>query len=404
MVGVIISGAVALVITVALTAVVRGLAPVIAAKGGRRRPRRTVGTGVAVVLATTGVMLAAPRLGLPEPGFGVRLLLTASSAVAVVGLVKELRPVGARTELVLHTLLAALVAAFSGLSPVAAVFGAVLVVVLTHALQLLDGSDGTAAGVTVVLAAGLLTCAAVDHHPGTVLLLAVVAASVSGVLPYNWPPARVFYGSCGSRYTGFLLAGSVLLLLAGAPSGSAAWVSVPAVMAVALADLVLVLLSRRKAGRSLLAPGQDHAVHRLRRLRLTPRGAAVTLILATAACTATGTLIHTGVFHPAVGLALPAAVAVAAVALLRVPVYAPPAPRTGVRRKPAGAALSQEAPVAPAAAAPSSTRHKATVPGPTQQGVPEPKPGTPARTTAPHIAATRKPAEGRPADLAGDRR
>lgn len=400
MVGVIISGAVALVITVALTAVVRGLAPVIAAKGGRRGPRRTVGTGVAVVMATTGVMLAAPRLGLPEPGSGVRLLLAAAAAVAVLGLVKELRPVGARTELVLHTVLAALVAAFSGLSPVAAVFGTVLMVVLTHALQLLEGSDGTAAGVTVVLAAGLLTCAAADHHPGTVLLLAVVAASVSGVLPYNWPPARVFYGSCGSRYTGFLLAGAVLLLLAGAPSGSAAWVSVPALMTVALADLVLVLLSRRKAARPLLTPAQDHAVHRLRRLRLTPRGAAVTLILATAVCAATGTLIHTDVLHPAVGLALPATVGIAVVALLRVPVYSPPAPRTGIRRKPAGASVSPQAPAAPA----SSTRHAATVPGPAQQVAPEQKPGTPPRAPAPHIAATRKPTEGRPADLAGDRR
>lgn len=401
MVGVIISGAVALVITVALTAVVRGLAPVIAAKGGRRGPRRTVGTGVAVVMATTGVMLAAPRLGLPEPGSGVRLLLAASAAVAVLGLVKELRPVGARIELVFHTMLAALVAAFSGLSPVAAVFGAALMVVLTHALQLLEGSDGAAAGVTVVLAAGLLTCAAADHHPGTVLLLAVVAASVSGVLPYNWPPARVFYGSCGSRYTGFLLAGSVLLLLAGAPSESAAWVSVPALMTVALADLVLVLLSRRKAGRPLLAPAQDHAVHRLRRLRLTPRGAAVTLILATAACAATGTLIHTDVLHPAVGLALPAAVGVAVAALSRVPVYSPPAPRTGIRRKPA--ATSTSAKVA-AAVAPTSARHAAAVPGPAQQGAPEQRPGTPPRAPAAHIAATRKPADGRPADLAGDRR
>lgn len=67
MVGVIISGAVALVITVALTAVVRGLAPVIAAKGGRRGPRRTVGAGVAVVLATTGVMVAAPAWAFPNP-------------------------------------------------------------------------------------------------------------------------------------------------------------------------------------------------------------------------------------------------------------------------------------------------------------------------------------------------
>ncbi|WP_327267399.1 undecaprenyl/decaprenyl-phosphate alpha-N-acetylglucosaminyl 1-phosphate transferase [Streptomyces sp. NBC_01218] len=400
-VGVIISGAVALVITVALTAVVRGLAPVIAAKGGRRGPRRTVGAGVAVVLATTGVMVAAPRLGLPEPGAGVRFLLAASAAVAVLGLVKEVRPVGARTELVLRTVLAALVAAFSGLSPVAAVGGAVLMVLLTHALQLLEGSDGTAAGVTVVLAAGLLACAAVDHHPGAVLLLAVAGASVLGVMPYNWPPARVYYGSCGSQYTGFLLSGAALLVLSEAPDGSAAWVSVPVLMTMTLADLVLVLLSRKKAGRSFLAEAQDHAVHRLRRLRLTPRGAAVTMILTTAACASTGTLIHTGVIHPAVGLAVPAAAALAVLALLRVPVHSAPAPRTGVRRKPVKDAA------APQTAAGTPSRRAASVPGPAQQlSTPGRKAAaTPSRaSTAPHIAATRKSSEGRPSDLAGDRR
>jgi UDP-GlcNAc:undecaprenyl-phosphate GlcNAc-1-phosphate transferase len=67
-----------------------------------------------------------------------------------------------------------------------------------------------------------------------------------------------------------------------------------ALTAVASADAVLVLLSRRLAGRALLRGGPDHLAHRLRRLGLTPQGAVVLLGIGGFSGVLVGVLVHNG--------------------------------------------------------------------------------------------------------------
>ncbi|MFC9291675.1 undecaprenyl/decaprenyl-phosphate alpha-N-acetylglucosaminyl 1-phosphate transferase, partial [Streptomyces sp. NPDC057052] len=67
-----------------------------------------------------------------------------------------------------------------------------------------------------------------------------------------------------------------------------------ALTAVAVADVVLVVLARRTAGRPLLRRGPDHLAHRLRRLGLTPAGVAVAVGAAAFPGVLVGTLVHTG--------------------------------------------------------------------------------------------------------------
>ena len=56
------------------------------------------------------------------------------------------------------------------------------------------------------------------------------------------------------------------------------------VLAVPLFDTILVMVSRRRGGRPVLQGGTDHLSHRLTRLGLTPRGTAVAIYVAGAAC------------------------------------------------------------------------------------------------------------------------
>ncbi|GAA3225393.1 hypothetical protein GCM10020256_35000 [Streptomyces thermocoprophilus] len=67
-----------------------------------------------------------------------------------------------------------------------------------------------------------------------------------------------------------------------------------ALTALPVADVVLVAVSRRRAGRPLLRGGPDHLAHRLRRLGLTAQAVTVLLGAAAFATVAAGVMVHTG--------------------------------------------------------------------------------------------------------------
>ncbi|MFI9190815.1 MraY family glycosyltransferase [Streptomyces californicus] len=399
--GIIASGVAALLITAALARIARraALRPhTPAASAGRAARagllRRTGGT--AAVLGVTAAAGGSLWLGAaddaPSSAAG---LLAGSGAVAALGLVHDLKPLRAALRLAVQTAAAVLVVCFAGLPPVAAVLAVLWTVLVTNAFALLDHADGLLTVVGAVTAAGLLACAAVDGGSALALLPAALVAGLGGFLLHTWHPARLRLGACGAQFTGFVLAASGALIQAAAPAGRAAWAALPALATVALADTALVVVSRRRAGRSPLRGGNDHVGHRLRRLRVTVPGTAVLLALWAGVPVAAGTLVHAGLLHPAF-LLVPLAGTVAAVlALLRVPGYPPPRPapprttasRTHVRR-PGASAPAAPAPVVRPAEAPAKGASVGTAR--TASGrptVPPPPTGSPSETAA--VAADR---------------
>ncbi|WP_103534337.1 MraY family glycosyltransferase, partial [Streptomyces sp. SM11] len=339
--GIIASGVAALFITVALAKGARRAAfrPHVPDEPAGRAPRAKALRGTGGPAAVLGVGAAAGGalwLGAADDSAGsVAGLLAGSGTVAALGLVHDLKPLWGVLRLAVQTAAAVLVVCLAGLSPAAGVLAVLWIVLVTNAFALLDHADGLLTAVGVVTAAGLLACAAVGGSPALALLPAALAAGLAGFLLHNWHPARLRLGATGAQFTGFALAASGALIQVAAPSGRAAWAALPALATVALADTALVLISRRRAARSLLRDTDDHIAHRLRRVRVTVPGTAVLLALWAAVPVATGTLVYAELLHPAL-LLLPSAGTVAAVfALLRIPAYAPPRtlpPRTAARR------------------------------------------------------------------------
>jgi UDP-GlcNAc:undecaprenyl-phosphate GlcNAc-1-phosphate transferase len=108
------------------------------------------------------------------------------------------------------------------------------------------------------------------------------------------------------------------------------------IMFPAVFDTTLVVISRVRAGRSIMVGGTDHTSHRLHRVGMPIRWVAVTLGFFATTCATLGVLVGRGVVHPAIALIPLVAVAAAAlVPLLRMPVYAAGAgrltPSTGTR-------------------------------------------------------------------------
>ncbi len=103
-------------------------------------------------------------------------------------------------------------------------FVIILIFVLgaTNSLNLLDGIDGLCAGVTAVIAFGMLGLAVLlgeqrpDDFSNTVryIVALVLLGSVCGFLPFNWNPAKIFMGDAGSLFLGVTAASMMVMFLA----------------------------------------------------------------------------------------------------------------------------------------------------------------------------------------------
>lgn len=204
-------------------------------------------------------------------GDGVDGLLAAGAAVAGLGLVADVWRLKTRFLVLGTAVAAACVVPYGELGVPGGALAVVWIVFVAGAFKGLDHADGLAGTIGVVTAFGVGACAAMEVMDGLAVLLSVLAAALTGFLMHNWHPARIALGACGSLFTGFLLASAAVLTQAGRGPGEGAGVLF-ALTAVASADAVLVLLSRRLAGRALLRGGPDHLAYRLRRLGLTRRG------------------------------------------------------------------------------------------------------------------------------------
>lgn len=320
------AAATALLLAAALSAVLRALAlrtsfgvgrPT--GRGARARPAPHLG-GVALAVATGAVAATGAATGLVPLGSTTGTLLGAAGAVALLGFLHDLRPMGARARVIVLAGAASVVLHGAQLGFLVGALAVLWVVFVTNAFSLLDNSDGAMGTVGVVTALGLCVCAGAEGLGPLAVVLGLLAASLTGFLMHNWHPARVVLGACGSLFTGFLVACAALLVNVD-HEAPASLGSLFALTVVATADTVLVMVSRRRAGRGLLRGGTDHIAHRLRRLGLTAPGAAVVLGAASALGTATGVLLHRGTVGVSVLWWLGGAAVVAVVLLLRVPVY-----------------------------------------------------------------------------------
>ena len=168
-------------------------------------------------------------------------------------------------------------------STIASIFWIVLI---TNTFNLLDNTDGLAAGVAAICAAALLVAAAAAEQWFVAGWLCLLIGATVGFLLHNFPPARIFMGDAGSLVIGYFLA--VLSVLTtyhhGGPSGPYYGVFLPLVLlAVPLYDTLSVVALRLAEGRSPVTGDTSHFSHRLLRRGMSPRKAVLTIYLATAA-------------------------------------------------------------------------------------------------------------------------
>lgn len=262
--------------------------------GARKLHARPVPRLGGVPVALAYVAALALVAWLPLPGAEVlrrqapRLaaLIPAAVLIFAAGLVDDLRGIRPWAKLSVQ-LAAATWVALLGVRidtvaghPLAPALGVPLTVLwlawCSNAFNLIDGLDGLAAGLglfaSLILAAGGL------FHDDLSLALVTVplAGALTGFLRYNFNPASIFLGDCGSLLIGFLLGAYGVIW--SQKSAAALGITAPVLaIAVPSLDVALAIARRYLRRRPIFAADRGHLHHRLLDLGLTPRRAALTL-------------------------------------------------------------------------------------------------------------------------------
>jgi UDP-GlcNAc:undecaprenyl-phosphate/decaprenyl-phosphate GlcNAc-1-phosphate transferase len=164
---------------------------------------------------------------------------------------------------------------------------------ITNAINLLDNMDGLAAGISTVAAFSLALGLSANGQSNDLIFVAVFIGSLIGFLVFNFNPASIFMGDCGSMFIGFFLASSVMLTEVGGRSRSIFSVlAVPVlILFVPIFDTTFVTILRKMWGRKASQGGRDHTSHRLVALGLSERSAVLMLYAFAAIGGATALLV-----------------------------------------------------------------------------------------------------------------
>ncbi len=282
---------------------------------------RMGGIGIALgLVAAVAVQVAGTKLlGWPTvfvphmqlQGVDYKLLTVAVVIVFLTGAIDDVRNLKPRQKL-LGQILAACVAAASGLviGNVANPFTTELIpigwlaypitvvylVAFTNVINLIDGLDGLAAGITAISCAAMFYLSYEAHQIDAAVLACILAGCCLGFLRYNFNPASIFMGDCGSNMLGFLL--GVIALLGVNRVAAATTLIVPLVIAgVPIIDTFAAIVRRRRGHTAISQADTGHIQHRLIKQGFDQRQAAL-MIYGWSILLAAGAIIMTKVALP----------------------------------------------------------------------------------------------------------
>ena len=155
------------------------------------------------------------------------------------------------------------------------------IVGITNAVNLIDGLDGLACGVSTISSMTLLVIALVMEEPDVAILMGALSGACIGFLPYNLNPAKIFMGDTGSTFLGFILA--VVSIQGLFKFYAIISFAVPFLMlGLPIFDTCFAILRRVSHGQSPMAPDRGHIHHRLIDMGLSQKQAVAVLYIISA--------------------------------------------------------------------------------------------------------------------------
>lgn len=258
------------------------------------------GLAVACILQVAGTILWDwPSALVPHPSMAINYPMLAISFLMIVitGTVDDIVSLSPKMKLA-GQLLAACVAAASGLlihvivNPfstgaeiqlgwLAYPITVIYLVAYTNIINLIDGLDGLAAGVSTIASITIFLVALQQGIILVAVLTAALAGAAFGFLYYNFNPAKIFMGDSGSQFLGFMLAGISVI---GAVKSAATIALIVPILALGLPilDTTFAIVRRYRGGVPIFKPDKGHLHHRLLDLGFSQRQAVLLMYVISA--------------------------------------------------------------------------------------------------------------------------
>lgn len=210
----------------------------------------------------------------------LRGILLGALVLVALGIVDDVKQLGAKIKLLVQILAAVLVVmhkvTINYISvPTFIIDGGILnlgwlsipvtilwIVGVTNAVNLIDGLDGLAVGVSSIATFSLFFIAILASEMNVAILTAALAGSCLGFLPYNFNPAKIFMGDTGSTFLGFMLS---VICIQGLFKGYViiSFIVPFLILGLPLFDTTFAILRRIWNKKPIMAPDRGHLHHRL---------------------------------------------------------------------------------------------------------------------------------------------
>jgi len=251
--------------------------------------------GLAIFLGFLAGLLYYTHTG-PETDPRMLGVMTGAAVIVTLGFFDDIKPLPAKFKFFVQ-IIAAMIAIHSGVkiggvtNPLSfifpdypyIIFGAwsypltiFWIVGVTNAINLVDGLDGLAAGISAISATTLFVAALGTGQDFAATLAAILAVSTLGFLPYNFNPAKIFMGDTGALFLGYML--SVISVM-GVLKGAAALSIMVPIFAIGLPifDTLFAMVRRALSGKPMMEADKGHLHHRLLEAGMSQKQAVLTL-------------------------------------------------------------------------------------------------------------------------------
>lgn len=164
------------------------------------------------------------------------------------------------------------------------------IVGICNAVNLIDGLDGLAVGVSSISAVSLLALTLLSENLNVAIITAAVAGAAFGFLPYNFNPAKIFMGDTGALFLGFIL--GCISIQGALKMSTVITFAVPIlILGLPIFDTIFAILRRILTGRSPMQADRGHLHHRLLDMGFSQRRVVAILYTLTAVLCMTAVVI-----------------------------------------------------------------------------------------------------------------
>ncbi|GGA43913.1 MraY family glycosyltransferase [Paenibacillus physcomitrellae] len=143
------------------------------------------------------------------------------------------------------------------------------IVGVTNAINLIDGLDGLAAGVSAIAIGTIAVMSFIIGNEIIAVICLLLLGSIIGFLYFNFHPAKIFMGDSGALFLGFSLA--LLSLLGFKQVAIVSFLTPLILIGVPLSDTMFAIVRRWMQKKPIFSPDKGHLHHCLRELGFSHR-------------------------------------------------------------------------------------------------------------------------------------